>query len=164
MPRDPDSERPALESIRRAATFRRWYWLKSELVAFARSKGLPTAGNRPELTERIAHWLSAGEVKPPERRVATSRFDWRREELTPETLITDSYRNTRNMRAFMKTHAGTRFAFSNEFMAWMRANSDRTLADAVRGGERVSSFRVAVRTRKKLGIRRSGRECRNRHS
>ena len=32
----------------------------------------------------------------------------------------------------MKTHAGTRFAFSNEFMAWMRENTGRTLADAVR--------------------------------
>ncbi len=132
MARDTDSERPALESLHTAAVFRRWYWLKSELVAFARSKGLPTAGNKPELTERLAHWLDSGEVKPPKRRVVTSRFDWQRAELTPETLITDSYRNTQNVRAFMKAHAGQRFAFSNEFMAWMRENTGRTLADAVR--------------------------------
>lgn len=130
MPPTRETDRPGLEEIRTAEAFRRWYWLKSELVAFARAQGLPSAGSKPELADRIAQWLESGEVRAPERRAVTSRFDWRREALTPETVITDSYRNTSNVRAFMKSHAGARFAFSNEFMAWMRMNTGRTLADA----------------------------------
>ncbi|MEM1436173.1 MAG: DUF6434 domain-containing protein [Pseudomonadota bacterium] len=125
------SERPALDAIGSGTDLKRWYWLKAELETFARANGLPAAGQKPELTERIAHWLDTGEVRRPTRRRAESSFDWAKDVLTPTTPITDSYRNTRNVREFMEQHAGARFRFSNEFMAWMRNNTGRPLSAAV---------------------------------
>ena len=45
-------------------TFRSFYYLKEELVAFCRENGLPTSGGKLELTERIAHYLDTGEILP----------------------------------------------------------------------------------------------------
>lgn len=131
MTESTQDTRPAIGTVRSGDELRRWYWTKAELVAFARISGLPASGNKPALTDRIATWLDTGTIARVEARKATSRFDWKTETLTPDTVITDSYRNTSNVREFMKTHAHPRFAFSNEFMAWMRANAGKTLADAV---------------------------------
>ncbi|MEL7430043.1 MAG: hypothetical protein AAFN43_08575, partial [Pseudomonadota bacterium] len=75
---------------------KRWYWLKSELVAHARVLGVKTTGQKFTLLERIAHFLDTGETQWPgdrEKRVSSS-FDWHAEVLTPDTVITDSYRNS----------------------------------------------------------------------
>ena len=108
-----------------------WYWLKKELVEFAREHGLPTVGQKPELQRRIGHWLDTGEVQHARSQRKTSCFDWASETLKLDTVITDNYRNTRNVREFMKRHADAKFAFSNEFMAWMRQNQGQTLKEAV---------------------------------
>ncbi|MEM9768359.1 MAG: DUF6434 domain-containing protein [Cyanobacteria bacterium P01_D01_bin.71] len=68
---------------------------------------------------------------PPPRRLTTAKFDWARAALTLDTMITDNYRNTRNVRTFMQRHAGSKFAFNNEFMAWMRSHAGKTLRDAI---------------------------------
>jgi len=110
---------------------RRWYWTKTELADALRARTLSATGSKLELTERLAAELDGVTPTAAPRRRARSRFDWGRETLTLETVITDSYRNSQNMRRFMKTHASDRFAFSNEFMAWMRDHVGSTLAEAV---------------------------------
>ncbi|MBD8042216.1 hypothetical protein H9638_00150 [Arthrobacter sp. Sa2BUA2] len=40
-----------------AAEFRRWYWLKEELLVFARTQGIPASGSKEILGERIAALL-----------------------------------------------------------------------------------------------------------
>ena len=50
-------ERPVLNRSLDAATFRNHYYLKEELVRFCRASGLPAAGGKSELTERIACFL-----------------------------------------------------------------------------------------------------------
>ena len=124
-------QRPNIQDVRSSEELRRWYWLKTELVSYARQKELSTVGNKLELLQRLCHWLDTGEALKPASRSVTSRFDWAKETLHLETIITDNYRNTRNVRAFMKRHVGPRFAFSNEFMQWMRAHVGATLSDAV---------------------------------
>ncbi|MEM9195770.1 MAG: DUF6434 domain-containing protein [Myxococcota bacterium] len=124
--------RPPIERIKSAAEFRRWYWLKSELVAFARTRGIATTGQKPELAKRVAAFIDTGHrLAAPKKKRIRSDFDWRTSSLRKSTVITDSYRNTQNVRSFMKKHAGEKFRFSNEFMAWMRANEGKTLGDAV---------------------------------
>ncbi|MEM6366615.1 MAG: DUF6434 domain-containing protein, partial [Planctomycetota bacterium] len=123
--------RPSIASIQSSIELKRWYFLKHELVAHAKSLGLSTRGNKPELIQRIGVYLDSGEVIGPTKRASISQFDWARDNLTPETVITDSYRNTRNVRHFMVRHASERFKFTNEFMAWMRSNLGKTLGDAV---------------------------------
>lgn len=126
-----NEQRPDIESIRTGAEFERWYWLRSELVDFCRDHGLGTSGRKPELANRIAHFLNTGQIQRSTPASPTSTVDWRKAELTLETEITDSYSNTQNMRSFMRLNAADHFKFSNEFMDWMRSNQGKTLADAV---------------------------------
>lgn len=76
--------------------------------------------------------MDTGKRLPTARRPRPSGLvDWGKGTLTIATIIDDGYRNTRNVRSFMQTHASQRFRFSNEFMGWMRTNAGRTLGDAV---------------------------------
>lgn len=60
-----------------------------------------------------------------------SKFDWNKEILTPDTLITDSYKNTENVRRFFRAHIGEHFYFTVEFMNWMNHNPGKKLSDAI---------------------------------
>ena len=123
--------RPDIASIKTGTALRRWYWRKTDLVEHARSLGLKTGGGKFEILDRIAHFLDTGEAPREAAQKPKSRFDWHSAELTPQTEITDSYRNTQNVRRFFKAQVGDAFKFNIEFMAWMKANTGRTLADAV---------------------------------
>jgi len=50
-------EKPELSKFMNAETFSSYYYLKEELVAFCKELGLPTSGNKQELTKRIAYFL-----------------------------------------------------------------------------------------------------------
>ncbi|WP_298840393.1 DUF6434 domain-containing protein [uncultured Roseobacter sp.] len=125
--------RPPIGQITTGTELRRWYWLKPELEAHARALGLRHTGGKFTILDRLAHFLDTGEtVWPGDRRTTPrSRFDWHSAELTPETVITDSYRNSQNVRRFFKTHADPAFKFNIAFMKWMKSNTGRTLAEAV---------------------------------
>ncbi len=126
-------KRPPIEEISTADDLRQWYWLKEELMARAKALGLRTSGGKFTILDRIAHYLETGETAFPgdKRTKASSKFDWHVEDLSAETVITDSYKNTKNVRRFFKAHAGDGFKFNIEFMAWMKANTGKTLGDAV---------------------------------
>lgn len=125
-------KRPAIESIKSSAEFERWYWLKAELLDYCRHHRLGTVGQKRELAARIVQYLDTGTVVKPRSKKVASTFDWGKEPLKLSTIITDSYRNSSNMRKFMKAQAGEHFKFSNEFMEWMRNNEGKTLKDAVK--------------------------------
>ncbi|MEM6281647.1 MAG: DUF6434 domain-containing protein [Chloroflexota bacterium] len=124
-------QRPEIEDIHTGDELRRWYWLKEELVAYCRQHSIPYSAGKFTLIDRIAHYLDTGDIPRTRRKRVTSTFDWAHEPLTLETVITDSYRNNDNVRAFMVQHLGTGFRFHMEFMAWMRDNTGKTLQDAV---------------------------------
>lgn len=126
------SERPDIEDFQTGDAFSNWYWLKEELVVFCREHKIPYTGSKEAVTKRIAHWIDTGEFPAPVRRSAKlSSFDWHKAELTLQTEITDSYKNTQNVRRFMKQHYGEGFAFNIVFMDWMKANIGKTLGDAI---------------------------------
>lgn len=56
-------ERPMLNKQLDTNTFRDYYYLKEELVAFCRENQLPTSGSKEELTDRIAYFLDTGKVQ-----------------------------------------------------------------------------------------------------
>lgn len=134
-------KRPAIDTITTAAELRRWYWTKAELEAECRRRGLKIAGAKFTQLDRIAHFLETGEKRLPGDTPArtTSRFDWHSAPLSLSTEITDSYRNTQNVRRFFKSHVGTQFKFNTAFMAWMKANIGKTLADAVAEFQRLEA-------------------------
>ncbi len=58
-----------------------------------------------------------------------SIFNWHNAPLTRETPITDSYKNTQNVRRFMREQCGENFKFNRLFMAWIKASAPKTLGD-----------------------------------
>lgn len=127
-------KRPDLIDIKTAEELRQWYWLKQELVDYCKLIKVSYTGSKTEITDRLAQMLETGIVegsKPKRKPKPTSKFNWKKEILTPETIITDSYTNGPNTRNFFKEQIGPRFKFNIDFMAWMKANCGKTLNDAV---------------------------------
>ncbi|MYM25874.1 hypothetical protein GTP46_24910 [Duganella sp. FT135W] len=58
-------------------------------------------------------------------------FDWHGAELTPQTLIDSSYKNTQNVRRFLLSECGPAFKFDRDLMAWIRDGVGKTLGDVV---------------------------------
>ncbi|MEL7444589.1 MAG: DUF6434 domain-containing protein [Pseudomonadota bacterium] len=133
-----DDERPSIGAITSGAELRNWYWLKEELLQHAKALGLATGGSKSELTERIATYLDTGKKLAAPRTRSASRFDWSKEKLSKSTIITDSYRNGPNVRAFFKQHDGPDFTFNIAFMKWMKDNTGKTLGDAIKARRAIA--------------------------
>ena len=130
-------QRPDIYDIQCGKELQRWYWLKTELVAYSKTLKIPYTGSKAAITERLAHFLDTGKIIQPKRQRTQSTFNWAREELQPDTVITDSYRNGPNVRQFFSEHIGPRFRFNIAFMQWMKTNVGKTLADAVKAWETI---------------------------
>lgn len=137
--------RPDISEIESGAELRRWYWRKSELIERARQLGLKTTSGKFVILDRIAHFLDTGDTRYPGdiKPNVVSRFDWHKEPLSNETVITDSYKNTQNVRRFFKSEVGGDFKFNIAFMEWMRSNEGKTLGDAC---EQYRSLKAAQQT------------------
>jgi len=126
-------KRPAIGSIKSSREFSQWYWLKDELVTYCRKNGLQVGGDKATLTRRIKRFITTGEraetKKPGAKK--TSAFDWHSDLLTSRTKITDTYKNTQNVRRFMKSQVGDSFHFSIPLMQWVKENEGKTLKDLV---------------------------------
>ena len=124
--------RPDISSIKSGAELRRWYWRKDELIEHARRLKLKTTSGKFVILDRIAHFLDTGNTElPGDKSVRpTSDFDWHKENLTDQTIITDSYKNSQNVRRYFKSRIGEGFKFNIAFMEWMKANVGLTLKDA----------------------------------
>ena len=126
-------QRPEITTITSGAALKRWYWLKDELAAEAKRRGLKYSDGKFAILDRIAHFLDTGQTSPPSdvKSKPRSKFDWHSAPLTPETVITDNYRNSQNVRRFFKAQVGDGFKFTIGFMDWIRQHHGATLADAV---------------------------------
>lgn len=59
------------------------------------------------------------------------QFDWHSPLLTRDTVVDPSYKNTQNVRRFMKAECSEAFRFDREFIAWIRDGEPKTLGDIV---------------------------------
>lgn len=57
------------------------------------------------------------------------RFDWHKDPIDQDTLVTTHYKNTQNVRRFLTAHCGSDFKFDRSFMAWIKEGSDKTMGD-----------------------------------
>lgn len=133
--------RPAIETIQTGTELKRWYWLKAELLGYAKSAGLKTNGSKFELLERIARMLDKLPVEHLKSVKPSSDFDWTKEILSPETIITDNYTNGSNSRRFFEEYCGRKFNFSISLMDWMKQNVGKNLADAVTEWKRLEQLK-----------------------
>ncbi len=124
--------RPNFEDIKTGAEFKRWYWLKEELVDICKRSNLTYSGGKFDLQDRIAHALdNNGELLEKSTTKKTSKFNWAKANLTPGTIITDNITFGPNFRRFMKVHIGKRFSCHSDFMDWVKGNPGKTLQNAV---------------------------------
>jgi hypothetical protein len=56
-------------------------------------------------------------------------FDWHGGPITRATKLDKDYRNTQNVRRFLKLECGEAFRFDRDFMAWMRSGVPGTMGD-----------------------------------
>ena len=107
----------------------------------ARRCGLRHSDGKFTILDRIAHFLDTGEPKLPgdDKPKPKSKFDWHGAPLTPETVITDSYKHSQNVRRFFKSQVGDGFRVTISFMDWIRLNHGATLADAVAEYRRMTA-------------------------
>ncbi len=132
--------RPPLNDQLSVEDFREYYWLKEELSVFCKTKGIDSSGGKIEIAERIINFLESGSIvkaadKPKKKTV--SKFDWNKEPLSLETVITDNYKNTEHVRSFFIKHIGGHFHFSVAFMKWIKVNDGKTLAEAMEEWQRL---------------------------
>lgn len=128
------NQRPTLNKHISAEDFKAFYWLKEELIQFCKAEELSRQGGKIDLTNRIEHYLKTGEKKAPtqsKKTKAQSSFDWKNEVLSLQTLITDNYKNSENVRAFFQSKMTKKFKFNIKFMAWMKTNTGKTLGNAL---------------------------------
>ena len=114
----------------RADDFKTYYWMKQDLIAFARQLGLPTHGYKPELSSRILAHLTSGtdfsEInKPPIKAPRDSVAPLRRD----SPVI--NYKNDRKTREFFKSQIGPDFHFTYHVNQYRLANDGLTYGDLI---------------------------------
>ena len=123
--------RPKLEPSLSADEFDSYYWYKDELVEFSRLLNLSSTGGKFDIHDRISSHLRKDNTlrKKPDK--PKSNFDWTHGDLSRDTLITDNYRNTRNVRQFLQREIGEKVSFSITVMNWMKQNVGNTLGNFI---------------------------------
>jgi len=58
-----------------------------------------------------------------------SDFNWHADAITRSTPVTASYRNTQNVRRFLKSQCGAGFRLDRPFMQWIKDGTDKTMGD-----------------------------------
>lgn len=56
-------------------------------------------------------------------------FDWHGGLITRATALDPAYRNTQNVRRFLRAECGEAFRFDRDFMAWMRSGAVKTMGE-----------------------------------
>jgi len=136
------AKRPILNDNISVTDFKDFYWLKKELVDFCKTKGINANGGKQAISERIITFLQTGEItKTVPTQPVKSKFDWTNEELTLDTVITDSYRNSERVRAFMKREIGSHFHFNVAFIKWIKENVGKTMRDAIAAWKQIDELK-----------------------
>ncbi len=138
-------QRPPIETVRSGDELKDWYWLKTEVVNQARALRLSAIGGKFEIIDRIADFLDGKSIAKTARPRGSKTpkkagFDWHSAPLSSNTLITENYRNTQNVRRFFIAEIGRHFSFNIAFMAWMKANVGKNLGDAALEWTRVHAL------------------------
>mgnify|MGYP003352306318 CR=1 FL=1 len=61
-----------------------------------------------------------------------ARFDWHSDPIDGDPPVDATYRNTQNVRRFLRAACGNDFKFDRSFMAWMKDGQPKTMGEAAR--------------------------------
>lgn len=124
-----NDERPKLNIKLDGQTFRSFYYLKEELVAFCREYNIPATGGKIELTDRIAHFLDTGEILEVS---STKKKNILAGTITEDTIIEENIVCSEKHRAFFVERIGKNFSFNVLFQKWLKSNAGRTYGEAIK--------------------------------
>lgn len=125
---DGMADRPILDKNLDSKTFRRLYFLKSELMDFCRENGLPASGGKLEITDRIAYYLETGRVQSAaaaRKKAAPVTHIDENAAVEPDFVCSETH------RAFFREQIGDGFSFNVAFQKWLKSNTGKTYKDAV---------------------------------
>lgn len=138
------NERPDLNINMDEQTFRSYYYLKEELADFCRKNGLSVSGGKPELSEKIAYFLSTGKAKSTEKtRKMPRKIDGT---ITEDTVIEPNISYSENLRAFFKDKIGKSFSFNVQFQQWLKSNAGKTFGEAIDAYYRILEEKKKTKT------------------
>lgn len=121
------AKRPPLDTSLTGEEFDRFYWLKSELVTFARSQGIGASGSKREIEERIKIYLSQGRVIKSD---SPLRVDELRGPLSGEMQVPANQKMTAHVRDYMTGRCGDNFRFDAHMRRFFK-EGNKTLDQAV---------------------------------
>jgi hypothetical protein len=129
--------------------FRAYYWMKADLVRFARQLGLPTHADKPELSTRIERCLRGLPApKEPAREPSQAQRDSDRP-LRRDTPVV-RYMSDAKTRAFFESQIGPGFHFTYRLNQYRLAHPTLTYGDLVdewvaeHDRRRNSSYRAKI--------------------
>lgn len=128
MQPEESSVRPPLTPELNVETFRDFYWLGAELVAFCKENGINPSGPKIEVSQRIEVFLETGKIQEPVKRRARKAEP--QKDLSLDTVITENHRCSQAARAFF-TSVIPNFHFSTHIQNFFRDNVGATYRDAV---------------------------------
>lgn len=146
--------RPTPTANMHAAAFERWYWPVELLKVFCDLLGLPKAGTKAELRARVATALKhpGQEVKVPSRRRASGSFNWAKETLSRDTIITETISFGPNVRSFFTAQIGSSFVCHSDFMDWVRGNPGACFGDAISAWHSLEERKTDPSFRREIAI------------
>ncbi|MFZ6849955.1 DUF6434 domain-containing protein [Undibacterium sp. RuRC25W] len=56
-------------------------------------------------------------------------FDWHGDVISRQTLVDAQYKNTQNVRRFLRTECGLDCILDRDFMAWIRNDTPKSMGD-----------------------------------
>ena len=126
-------QRPPLSPAMTGTELNRWYWLKDELIEFARLLGIRTSGDKTTLTGRISAHLEGQSFH--ETSVEPRHAPARRQLQPPlfeDTLVPPGQRCCQILRAWFLERVGDTFRFDAAMRAFFAAtDGTQTLGDAL---------------------------------
>ena len=122
------NERPDLNTELDSKTFKEYYYLKEELIAFCRVNKLQATGSKLELIERISEFLDTGKRT---YKTHSSRKTTMINEITLDTIIEENFVCSEKHRSFYKKHIGKSFSFNVAFQKWLKSNAGKTYQDSI---------------------------------
>ncbi len=132
----------------RLEDYRSYYWMKSDLIDFARELGLPTHGYKPELSIRIERRLRG----LPDQAESTPKKSKERDSDRPlrrETPVVNYYSDAKT-RAFFRAQIGPEFHFTyylNQYRLARTGLEYGDLIDAAAAWKKVKAGRGKHRYR-----------------
>lgn len=122
--------RPSLDERLTGDELLRWYWLKEELVAFARTLHVPTSGGKQELTQRLVARLDGKPYDSPPPRQSPSRQ--LSGPIDRNTIVPKGQRCSQLLRQWFESEVGANFRFDSAMRSYFSAqDGTSTLGDAL---------------------------------